>query len=81
MEGIGLAIWFFSIGSNHILFAPSRLGPMTEAQCTQLQKAVPELPGSCQKAIGMYACSIVGNPGVGAACPLFDGDIPVRTGQ
>jgi hypothetical protein len=76
--------WFFIVGTPNASspFPPSRLGPMTQTQCIRLRSAVPDLPGRCQQAIGMYACETPGRPGAGTACPIFEGDMmSVRTGE
>lgn len=72
-----IAIWFLIIGSNTGVFPPSRLGPVTEAECAavveSLHTVAPTLQGRCRKAIGMYACEV--RPGVGTACPIFDDEM------
>lgn len=76
-----IATWFLIIGSVNGVFPPSRLGPVTEAECMSviepLRKIAPTIQARCRKAIGMYACEV--RPGVGTSCPVFDDEMP-RTG-
>ena len=55
-----------------------RLGPMTESQCEESRQRLGQFPevmtATCKKAVAFYACTVDGRPGIGAACPIFEGD-------